>query len=72
MYSPSSSVYYREAMVYTPFAATLVGLGAIAMISMLDGWEWWKAKKEKTAVAAVAAAEVLPTNLGNIQTGMIT
>ena len=55
-------------MVYTPFAATLLGLGAIALISMLDGWEWWKAKKEKRA-AIVAAVQVLPPNVGNIQTG---
>ena len=57
-------------MVYTPFAATLLGLGAIAVISILDGWEWWKERKEKTA-AAVASAQVLPPDVGIIQAGMI-
>ena len=67
--SPGSlALYYREAMVYTPFAATVLGLGAIAIISVLDGWKWWKAKKEKTA--AMTAVQVLPSNTGNIQTGM--
>ena len=53
-------------MVYTPFAATGLGLGAIAIISMLDGWEWWKARKERTAPMTA----VRPLSSGNIQTGM--
>ena len=57
--------------MYTAFAATLLGLGAISIISVLDGWEWWKVRKEKTAVT-VATTQVLPTNTGCIQTGMIT
>ena len=68
--SPASQVYYREAMVYTPFAATLLGLGAIAIISLLDGLEWWKAKKEKRVVT-ITTGQVLPPHVGNIQSGMI-
>ena len=57
-------------MVYTPFAATLLGLGAIAIISVLDGWEWWKERKEKTA-AIVGSVQVFPPDVGTIQAGMI-
>ena len=56
--------------MYTPFAATLLGLGAIAIISLLDGLEWWKAKKEKRAVT-ITTGQVLPPHVGNIQSGMI-
>ena len=55
-------------MVYTPFAATGLGLGAIAIISMLDGWEWWKARKEK--IAATTTVQAFSSDVGNIQTGM--
>ena len=55
-------MYYREAMVYTPFAATGLGLGAIAIISVLDGRKWWKERKEEKIAAAF--------NDGNIQTSM--
>ena len=66
-FSPDSlAMYYRESMVYTPFAATGLGLGAIAIISILDGWEWWKARKEKTA-----STTVIPSCTGNIQTGTL-
>ena len=56
--------------MYTPLAATLLGLGAIVTISVLDGWERWRAKKEKTA-ATITTAQELPSNCGHIQTGMI-
>ncbi len=56
-------------MVYTPFAATLLGLGAIAIISVLDGWEWWKARKEKITAVTTANAQVLPPDVGVIQAG---
>ena len=49
-------------MVYTPFAGTGLGLGAIAIISVLDGRKWWKVRKEKKIAAA--------SNVGNIQTSM--
>ena len=55
-------MYYREAMVYTPFAATGLGLGAIAIISVLDGRKWRKERKEEKIAAA--------SNVGNIQTSM--
>ena len=37
--------FYRETTVYTPFAATGLGLFAIAMITALDCWERRKAKR---------------------------
>lgn len=37
--------FYREATVYTPFAATGLGLFAIGMITAMDCWEKRKAKR---------------------------
>lgn len=53
------ALYYREATVYTPFAATVLGLCAIAVMTVLDCWERMQAKKE---------AEIPPSTL-HIQTG---
>ena len=55
--------------MYTPFAATGLGLGAIAIISLLDCWECLKARREKEAEAVV---QDIPPDAGNIQIGTYT
>lgn len=51
--------------MYTPFAASLLGLGAVVMISLLDCMQWWKKRKEKAALATSSIGPVLSSGLDN-------